>query len=299
MNLFHSWFGSHKGNAPSGALPSDRPKTTGQTAVPIIPREPIPLYAEDIGLTVLWSAKAGCTFAVKWFFLHAGVLKSALAHPPNGWPHDYRNAVFCRRAGYLRGLPRAFGPDMRVIKFVRDPFERCVSAYLAYCQAAQTDQRSEHQGVLGGIRAHVSRQITPEETFTFREFVSFLGTLDLDTCDMHLARQVSTWEKAEIANAVEIVPIEISAHVLPFIERRLGLKPADASIMRDSGHHTVREADSPYCGDRPFTRTTGLKCPPCPAFYDAEIAKKVQTLYSEDFSRYGYSPERLAYVGAA
>jgi len=260
-------------------------------AVPIIPREPIPLYSEDLRLTVLWSAKAGCTFAVKWFFLHAGVLKAALAHPPNGWPHDYRNAVFCKRSGYLKGLPRAFGPDMHVVKFVRDPFERCVSAYLAYCQAAQKDKRSEHRGVLGGISAHVSRPVTPGETFTFREFVSFLGTLDLETCDMHLARQVSAWEKAGIAKEVEIVPIEISMSVLPFIERRLGLKTSDLALLRESGHHTVREVDAPFCGDRQFTRTAGLKCPPCGAFYDAELVAAVKSLYSEDFSRYGYSLE--------
>ena len=151
MGLFHSWLGRHEGKAPSEEAPPDPQRAAGDMAVPIIPREPIPLYSEDLRLTVLWSAKAGCTFAVKWFFLHAGVLKAALAHPPNGWPHDYRNAVFCKRSGYLKGLPRAFGPDMHVVKFVRDPFERCVSAYLAYCQAAQKDKRSEHRGVLGGV----------------------------------------------------------------------------------------------------------------------------------------------------
>ena len=61
-------------------------------------RDHVPLYSEEKQLAVLFSPKAGCTFAVKWFYFQTGILEEALAYSP--WPHDYRLQVLYQQPGY-------------------------------------------------------------------------------------------------------------------------------------------------------------------------------------------------------
>ncbi|MBW2456555.1 MAG: hypothetical protein JRI68_18700, partial [Deltaproteobacteria bacterium] len=98
---------------------------------------PQPLVHPDLGLAVLFSAKAGCTFAVKWFFRQVGLLDAALAY--SSWVHDYRIDRFYGGESYR---PEALlDPGMRVIKFARDPYERTVSSYVHAVRTGYDDPK--------------------------------------------------------------------------------------------------------------------------------------------------------------
>ena len=87
-----------------------------------------PLFLEDKDVAVIWSAKSGCTFAVKWFLLQRGELDQALAY--SNWIHDYRTQVYRKSPAYQAGVHRAEYGKFRYLRLVRDPFARAVSSYL-------------------------------------------------------------------------------------------------------------------------------------------------------------------------
>lgn len=245
-----------------------------------------PLYWEPLRLAVFWSPKAGCTFALKWFLAQAGLLEAALRH--GDWLHDYRLEVLFQQPGYLERAPYVLAPGWRRVKFVRDPFERAVSAYLAYCEAAHLGQRARHDEVLSAIEAHLGRPVGEGATFSFREYVAFLESQDLDTCNPHLRRQLTGCERDGILRDLTVIRIEASRQSLPPLETALGLPHADLEAARRSAHHTTRDHSAGFVGDTVFLHAIGVPVPPSACFYDAGLRERVGALYREDLSRYGY-----------
>lgn len=246
----------------------------------------LPLYWEPLRLAVFWSPKAGCTFALRWFLFQAGLLDEALRH--GDWLHDYRLEVLFRRAGYLERAPYVLAPGWRRVKFVRDPFDRAVSAYLAYCEAAHMGQRARHDEVLSDIEAHLGRPVGEGATFSFREYVAFLEAQDLDTCNPHLRRQVTCCERDGVLRDLAVIRIEESGQTLPLLESALGLPHADLESARRSAHHTTRDRSGGFVGDGPFLRAIGQPVPPSACFYDASTRMRIEEMYREDFVHYGY-----------
>lgn len=253
------------------------------------------MVSEPLDLAILWNAKAGCTFAVKWLYYHEGVLEEARAFAP--WPHDYRQQVYCRRPGYDEQVARIPAMGRRAIKFVRDPFDRAVSGYLFFCQWARPREVQGHGPMLAAIGSHLGRHVGDGDVFTFREFVSFLGSIDLDTADIHIRRQISTCERLGGLPDMTIVRIEESAVVLPALEAELGLRHARLEELRSSNHHTTRRAFEGFMGDVRFDQTLGVAVPTSESFYDDALVDAVARLYAEDIEAYGYLPSGLGVRG--
>lgn len=250
-------------------------------------REPMPLCSTELKLAVLWSAKAGCTFATKWFFYHSGLLEEAMPDG-KGWVHEYRSKVFFKQPGYKKIVEQITLPSMRVVKFVRNPFERAVSSYLGYCQAAHRQAGGAHAKVLRGIHGYCGRPITRVQTFTFREFVGFLQSIDLNTCDIHFRIQTSPCERGGILPNLCIIRIEESATVLPGLEDQYGLRRSDLGSLRQSSHHALKSDNPGFFGDTQFIKTRGVDVPKARYFYDDALVADVLKIYKEDIERYSY-----------
>jgi hypothetical protein len=87
-----------------------------------------------------------------------------------------------------------------------------------------------------------------------------------------------------------IVHLENVEKELEDVTRHYGLKHAPVSELSSSGHNTSRaRLDGVFVGDTPHTRTEADIYPDYRDFYDDELVRKISSIYSEDFSRYGYS----------
>jgi len=258
----------------------------GRLCLGSLGHDPIPLYSEALDVAVLWNAKAGCTFAVKWLFYQEDLLDEALAY--SRWPHDYRQQVYCRRPMYSEGIKRipALGP--RVIKFVRNPFDRAVGGYLFFSHWAQRADEGQHAVVLTAIGRHVGRDVSAGEGFSFREYVGYLSTLDLDDTDPHVRHQMSTCERLGRLPELTILRIEESEAAIPRLEAKLGLRRSDPARLSRSRHNTVREEADGFVGDVRLERTLNATVPRSHSFYDAALEAEVGRLYAEDVVAYGY-----------
>lgn len=245
--------------------------------------EPWPLVLEHKRLAVLFSAKAGCTFVVKWFFAQAGLLEEAEAYPP--WIHGYRHKVYYRSDGYR---PRAvLQPGMRVVKFVRNPYERAVSAYIHALRSRYED---------GKLAASLGRPVDRRRRFSFREFVGHVeaDSVTVHRCNPHHRSQIHRLEERGLVGPAHLIRVEQARDQVPRLERKLGLAPTDYEALRHSAHHTERVADGSACADRcDWHQARGARhrqFPPTYCFYDDDLLGRVCALYRQDFERYGYDP---------
>ena len=278
-------------------------------------REPIPLCSDELDVALLWNAKAACTFAIKWLYWQEDLLGEAQAYA--SWPHQYRQYVYCQRPRYsecLGSIPQ-LGP--RVIKVVRNPYDRAVGAYLSYANQAARRTRArhdllakavvrrvrgrdhipspdetdpQHARLLRSIGRHLGRDVGNGGLFTFREFVGFLETLDIATADMHLRSQVHACERSGALDGLSLVRIEEAERAIPRLEDALGLRPADLARLRRSRHHSERSEGGSFVGGSPFGDTLGSPVPASRWFYDDALVQAVGRIYREDVERYGYEP---------
>jgi len=239
-------------------------------------------------IVLLWSAKAGCTFAIKWIFRHMGLLQKALAYHP--WVHRYRRDVFyatddCKAAiADLCASPSSY----RIVKVVRDPFRRAVSSYVHAVRHSH-----EYPDLLGYFSADQAKP-----TFTFREFVRYLATIDLEDSDIHYRVQTHPLERQFLPASMFLLHLEHSMESMPKLEMFLGLTQTDPQRYRDSPHHASppASAEAEFTGDDQFQfPIVGNDAPIVPhyrSFYDRNLEESVYGLYIEDFLRYGY-PTRV------
>jgi len=243
---------------------------------------PRPIIDSRNKLIVLWSAKAGCTFAVKWIFFHMGVFDEAFPHV-----HRYRVRKLYPSQEFSAAVDdflRAPG-DYRAIKFVRPPFKRAVSSYI---QAA----RFGYEDV--GLSEFLGREVDATRRFSFNEFVRYLETVDLTKCNIHHQLQAHALERHRMLASMFLVNLDHSLQTLPKLESFLALAQTDPNQFRDSHHHTRKpSSDSDdFHGDKVFDiyDKAAPKMPGYRGFYAAELTDRVASLYAEDFVRYGFSP---------
>lgn len=248
-----------------------------------------PLFSKDQNLALFFSAKGGCTFAVKWFFFQTNHLDQALAYHP--WIHEYRQKVFCRLSEYKNHVHEILNKKTRIIKVVRNPYARAVSSYI---HAARCGYENEK------ISRFLNRPINNDTGFSFREFIGYLGSIDLhsaDTrgCDPHHRVQIHRSEEKGLVKPDYIVKIENSFDAFKRIEAELGLQESNLESLNRSGHHTSRNKENTFSGDISYSvnSTKGLSFPSYINFYDDSLRKEVMKLYQIDFKTYDYDSSNL------
>jgi Sulfotransferase family len=241
------------------------------------------LLSQKHNLCILWSAKAGCTFTVKWFLYHEGLLQEALDYSP--WVHNYRQDIFYNSINYRKRIENPLeilrSQNLMIAKVVRNPYTRAVSSYLHASRSPRLSQP---------ILACLNKG--DHEKFSFREFVDYLESTSLETCNIHWQLQQSPAEKSGSLLIHRVIKLEESQISLRELEIELNLKSADMTLLRESGHHTVEIDDGrEHCSDVTAFKTEGknLYRYPYKKFYDLGLQQRILNLYKNDFVAYGYS----------
>ena len=233
-------------------------------------------------LVLLWAAKAGGTFAVRWFFHHMGLLEEALNY--HHFVHRYRLQVLRTSSSYTAELERfcEHPADYTVIKVVRSPFARAVSGYVHSVVNTYED---------AGISAFLGRPVSAGHSYSFREYLAYLGPIDLTRCNPHHRLQTHVSELKGLISPDHVIHLEDSMSLIPALEERLGLAPSNLIAFRESVHHTGTTSKYParFCGDECFALTKKVRqVPPYDLFLDSDIVRRISSLYVEDIHRYGY-----------
>ncbi len=251
---------------------------------------PPPLISRQHKTILAFSAKAGCTFAVKWMFRHIGLLAAAEAHHP--WVHRYRTNVYYSSREYqlAREDVVAHPQQYRVVKVVRDPFARAVSSYVAANTTGHVDTE---------LSDFLQREVSRRARFSFREFVDFLADIDLAAANIHHRLQSHPIDRVaqELDLGLRVVRLEESMQRLPEVEDILGLPRFDLQLIRESPHHTQHD---PNVANRFYADTRfeifgqrGVTMPPYTAFYRQELLDRIDDLYRVDVVGFGYKKPTL------
>lgn len=250
----------------------------------LLTARPPPIVDARNQLVLLWSAKSGCTFAVKWLLSHMGLLDQALAY--HAWIHKYRVEKLYPSEGHKAAI-QAFcdSPStFRVVKVVRDPFKRAVSSYIHAATCSYEDDR---------IATFLGRPVDKTAGFSFREFTQCLASVDLNTCNIHHRLQTRPLERHFTFGSSFLINLDHSMQTLPRLEQYLRLPQTDPGRYRESHHHTRASSviETGFVGDIRFEtlRQPNRAVPEYGRFYDADIERGVFNLYAEDFLRYGFS----------
>ncbi len=250
----------------------------------LIVAPPEPIVDSRHKVVLLWSAKAGCTFAVKWMLGHMGLLQEALAH--HRWIHNYRAHKLYKSAAHKASIqdfvdePAAY----RAVKIVRNPFKRALSSYI---HASQCGYEDVH------MARFLKRAVDADNRYSFREFVAYLETIDLNACNVHHRLQTHRLERAFAPGTRFVIDLDHSMILLPGLERLLRLRRSNLSRYRKSHHHTQpsKRIATEFSADSLLRVTLESKrdLPGYRHFYDADLERRVYDLYAEDFLLYGFS----------
>jgi hypothetical protein len=251
----------------------------------------LPLVEESFPVVCCWSPKAGCTTVLKWFLKHTGKLEEALRY--NAWPHNYRMERLFQQPGYERLCRRAVRSDrFRVIKVIRDPAQRVVSAYLHYLRVAPQGWHGEV--MLDNWKAE--HGLGSQEGYSFRQFLQFIHDIDDfgSLRDPHLRPQ---YNYAYDPHVDDIIPLENIAIRLAETERLCGLPHVDIQALSESAHHNHPSSSHRWPSDAsslPATVKTldELGVPSAALLLDNETIPLVQKIYACDYRAYArhYSP---------
>jgi len=252
---------------------------TASELTSLVKLPPVPLISKELRLALLFSAKSGCTFAVKWFFEQMGLLTAAQHYDP--WIHRYREKVFNESTTYRLEFMHLLDETTRVLRVVREPYSRCVSSFLHAVRYGYEDD---------DLGRFLGRRIDRKNGFSFREWIDYLESIDLRRCDVHHRLQAHELELLGVVIPDRIVRLEDGRDEFRRVEEEWGLRSVDLDKFRSSIHHTERASQAEFSGDQRFAMTPQDKggIPPTAAFYDDELRTRVAALYAEDFRRYGY-----------
>ena len=251
-----------------------------------------PLYTKEFPIILLYSEKSGCTAAIKWFFWQTGLLDDALTI--SHWVHNYENSVFKKTPNYRSDLVQHLcSNDKRIIKFVRDPFERAVSSYLILLGAAARKPNHFSHRHWENICRHIYGRPDDPRGLSFRDFLMYLCETStvVGEADGHFAQQFRIEE--------QFFPVETHRlgnmfKVLKSLESEMHLPTSDAAVLESRHHRVYDKSFSTVVADVRFEKGAfaDQRPPQFRAFYSAETENLVQELFYDDFRNYDF-PDKL------
>jgi hypothetical protein len=148
-------------------------------------------------------------------------------------------------------------PDFLRMTVVRNPYTRVLSAWnkVMLCEPGAEEQYLAIKGEIPGF--------TSKNLITLAEFVDYLTTQDLRTCDAHWSFQ-TTHLFMDALDFNFVGKIENMAEVMEQFSQRLGQRGRFIAEQRNRSHGSTV------------------------ASFDSELAGRVHKLYAVDFERLGY-----------
>lgn len=244
----------------------------------LLNEQPLPLYDTQKKIAILHSAKSGSLLTLEWFLAQTGQLEYAQSR--HKWLHNYRTKELDVDPKYKENFHSIIDDAYTIIRVVRNPFARTVSAFLHCMQ-----------------RMHRKPQLLPpvlqekhNSTLSFREFVHGLQTVDITNTESHYRLQAKRIEYKGVLSPTYIVTLENAYSDFRHVETILQLPHVELSHASKSDHrHTYIPELRLFWGDKQLNRHSPNVFPQYPYFYDAELEEIVTGLYAEDFSRYNYA----------
>jgi hypothetical protein len=203
--------------------------------------DPAPLIHPGHRFIVVFSAKSACTNVLIWFLTQLGHARAARDF--HLWPHEYRTTVYY----YSELYRKAFRSDVsgfKVIRIVRDPFERTASSFRHVVRYSVVDREIEQR---------VGRRSMDRDGLSFSEFLTFLEGTDLRSCDPHLAIQHHPIEDRLRVDYLINISRENLFERLNKIETELDLKPTN--LPKDRWVKALRAHNRP---DRRLDETADI-----------------------------------------
>ena len=236
---------------------------------------PTPLFYKPLNLTLFFSGKSGSTFGLKWFFYQINFLEAASFY--NDWPHKFREDFFYKSQSYMDDIKSVIDSD--VVCLTRNPFIRAVSSY---AHAIKFDY--EHSK----LEKFLNRKINLEHTFTFREFVFYLESINIRQCNLHHQLQIHPLMQYGFLKKIYLVHLENSGKEFREIEKKLNLKHAPLKKFQESLHsHYKKEANlQGLFTDQQLKKEDAF--PNYKSFYDDSLVEKIYKIYRDDFDAFDY-----------
>jgi len=243
-----------------------------------------PLFDPDHRLMVIWSPKSACTATTIWFYRQAGLYDVAKAL--DTWPHRYRLRVYERSEMWRRGRNDDLS-KYRIIRVIRDPYQRAISSYRQALRYGYLDDR---------MRRFAGRPIDAEAGYSFDEFLDCIGERDLAamTSNAHHAVQMHPVEWLRRPTDVINISKQDLFSELNRIEAEMGLPHTDFAAISwfhstESGSRKSRPQSFGGPADTQRLLRSAAAEGPWPIAEEllTETARaKIRRLYAVDFKAY-------------
>ena len=218
---------------------------------------------------LIWTPKAGCTLGISIMFQHMGVFQTALTYKRKGL-HGYRVDVHYRTTGFVDYNKHLLSKQYRVLKLIRNPYDRAVSQYL-FCMRVEnlTDSFKEYLQIL---KQHSMSYVVHGKSHSL--------------ITKHSIVQYITNEEQYVTDYLHLETIQSD---LQRVNQKYGWS-LSIPLNVPTGHHVPRDdtvaSKIEYLGNTPFPRLPKKVPSSYDCFYNSETSKLVEELYVDDFSHY-------------
>lgn len=244
-----------------------------------------PLIDHKTRVMIYWSPKSACTSVYVWFAALGGFVDEVQSFNAKS-PHQHRKLVFNRSAYFQQGI--AMDPsELRVVKVLRDPFDRTVSIYRHALKTGFAD---------GDMEWFSGGRLTADGGYSFHQFLDLLEALNFDRANIHYRPQLHAYEAVrkpdriinisksdmfgslnEFAISCGLPPVDLGDFDwLHAMER--GRKAKSQPVEGDDVDFMVFDQQA-AAGDKPFPTYAQLLSP--------AAKERILKIYHMDFAAYG------------